>query len=435
MRLLIRNANIIPCTEPGKVIPGGCMVVENEKIAYIGPYQYHGTFDRVIEANGKILMPGLINTHTHVAMTGMRGYADDQSLQTWLYDHIFPVEDRMDAECVAISAQLGMAEMIASGTTSFSDMYSFCDGIAQAAADCGLKANISRGIVCFDDAPFDTAHNERWAESVDLYRKWHGYDNGRIQIDFSIHAEYTTTQQCREVVAAYAVEKQARVHFHLSETKKEQDECLERHGVTPARLFYQEGLLNERALAAHCVWLTEEDIALFAQTGASVAHCPVSNLKLASGVAPAVALTQAGVNVALGTDGVASNNNHDLFEEIKLASLLQKGVTLNPEVLPASEVLAMATVHGAHAQGRGMECGMLREGMDADFILLDTNRPSMQPYHHPISASAYSAHGSEVCLTAVRGRILYENGEFLTIDREKVYDAFEKRVRPMMFPD
>lgn len=195
MRLLIRNANIIPCTEPGKVIPGGCMVVENEKIAYIGPYQYHGTFDRVIEANGKILMPGLINTHTHVAMTGMRGYADDQSLQTWLYDHIFPVEDRMDAECVAISAQLGMAEMIASGTTSFSDMYSFCDGIAQAAADCGLKANISRGIVCFDDAPFDTAHNERWAESVDLYRKWHGYDNGRIQIDFSVHAEYTTTQQ------------------------------------------------------------------------------------------------------------------------------------------------------------------------------------------------------------------------------------------------
>lgn len=433
MRLLIRNADIITCDSPGDLIPGGCMVVEDGKIDYVGAESRDGRFDRVIEAKGKILMPGLVNAHTHVAMTGMRGYADDLALQDWLTNYIFPVEDRMDADCVRISAQLGMAEMIASGTTSFSDMYSFCDGIAQAAADCGLKANISRGLVCFDDLPFDTAHNPRWAEAVGLYERWQGYDDGRIRVDMSVHAEYTTTRRCRETVAAFAADKQVPVHFHLSETRKEHDECVARHGMTPARLFYEEGLLNSRALAAHCVWLTKEDIALFAESGASVAHCPVSNLKLASGIAPVARLAEAGVNVALGTDGVASNNNHDLFEEIKLASLLQKGVTLRPELFPAGEALAMATARGAAAQGRE-DCGALRPGLDADFILLDAASPSMTPYHSAASAAAYSARGSEVYMTAVRGRVLYENGEFLTLDREKINAEFERRVRPVLFP-
>lgn len=433
MKMLIRGADILTCAAPGECFRNGYMVVENGKITYVGTdaRQADGTFDRVIEAHNQILMPGLVNTHTHVAMTGMRGYADDYVLQTWLNDYIFPVEDRMNAECVAISAQLGMAEMIATGTTSFSDMYSFCNGIAQAAADCGLKANISRGIVCPDDAPF--RDSDRWKEAVELYDRWNGYDDGRILIDFSVHAEYTTNTSCRETVAAYAADKQAHVHFHLSETKQEQDACLVRHGVTPAQLFYREGLLNERALAAHCVWLTEEDMALFAQTGASVAHCPVSNLKLASGIAPLTAMDQAGINLSLGTDGVASNNNHDLFEEIKLASILQKGVTCNPEVFPAGKTLAMATVQGALAQGR-RNCGVLRAGMDADFILLDTKQPSLQPYHAPDSACAYSAHGADVCMTVVRGRVLYENGEFLTLDREKIRADFERLVRPVMFP-
>ncbi len=433
MRLLIRNADIVTCSRPGEIIPGGCMAAADGKIEYVGPEQPGGRFDRVIEAKGKILMPGLVNAHTHVAMTGLRGYADDLALQDWLTNYIFPVEDRMDADCVRISAQLGMAEMIASGTTSFSDMYSFCDGIAQAAADCGLKANLSRGVVCFDDLPFDTGHNPRWAEAVELYERWHGYDGGRIRIDMSVHAEYTTTRLCRETVAAFAADKQALVHFHLSETKKEHEECVARHGMTPARLFYEEGLLNRRALAAHCVWLTGDDIALFAETGASVAHCPVSNLKLASGIAPVARLAEAGVNVALGTDGVASNNNHDLFEEIKLSSLLQKGVTLRPELFPAGEALAMATTHGAAAQGRA-DCGALRPGLDADFILLNAAAPVMTPYHSAASAAAYSARGAEVCMTAVRGRVLYENGEFLTLDREKIDAEFERRVRPVLFP-
>lgn len=432
MKMLIRGADILTCATSGECLKNGYMVVENGKITYLGTDARlaEGTFDRVIEAHDKIMMPGLVNTHTHVAMTGMRGYADDYVLQTWLNDYIFPVEDRMNAECVAISAQLGMAEMIATGTTSFSDMYSFCDGIAQAAADCGLKANISRGIVCPDDVPFQ--NSDRWKEAVELYDRWNGYDDGRIRIDFSVHAEYTTTSQCRETVASYAADKRAHVHFHLSETRQEQEACLARHGVTPAQLFYREGLLNQRTLAAHCVWLTEEDIELFAKTGASVAHCPVSNLKLASGIAPITAMDQAGINLTLGTDGVASNNNHDLFEEIKLASILQKGMTFNPEVFPAGKALAMATVQGALAQGR-LDCGALCEGMDADFILLNTKHPSLQPYHAPESACAYSAHGADVCMTVVRGRVLYENGEFLTLDCEKIRADFDQRVRPIMF--
>lgn len=432
--LLIKNVDILPCDGSGRTIKNGCMAVDNGKITYLGLGPVDGSFDRVIDGKGKILMPGLINAHAHVPMTGLRGYADDLALQTWLNDHIFPVEDRMDANCVRISAELGMAEMLASGTTSFSDMYSFCDDIAEAVANNGMKANICRGILCFDDSvPFDTANNLRWAESVGLYDRWHGYDNGRILIDFCVHAEYTTTKRCRETVARYAAEKEAIVHFHLSETQSEHEACLARHGKTPARLFYEEGLLTNRALAAHCVWLSEDDIKLFSEVGASVGHCPVSNLKLASGIAPVTAMVDAGVNVALGTDGVASNNNHDLFEEIKLASLLQKGVTLRPEVFPADAALIMATKNGAKAQGR-RECGSLFVGGDADFILLDTSAPNMTPRHHAASTAAYSARGSEVCLTAVRGKILYENGELKTIDREKLLAEFEKLVRPVMFP-
>lgn len=435
MNLLIRNAEILTCDGNGTAWKRGCMAVQGEKITYVGPDEPAGAFDRVIDGTDRILMPGLINCHTHVAMTGMRGFADDLALQSWLDDWILPTEDRMNGKCAAVCAGLGMAEMLATGTTSFSDTYFFCDEIAEVVRDSGMKANLSRSLVHFDEtAQYDRTCDTRLAEAIALYDRWHNFDHGRIRVDVGVHAEYTSTSVCRRAAAALADEKGIAAHFHLAETKREQQRCVDYHGKTPTRLFYEDGLLTDRALAAHGVWLTEEDLSLFAETGACIVHCPVSNLKLASGIAPVTRMTELGIRVALGTDSVASNNSHDLFEELKLAAILQKGTTLQPEILPAGTVLRMATANGARAQLRE-DCGVLAAGMDADFILLDVSRPGLYPHHDTASAAVYSARGSDVCMTAVRGRILYENGEFTTLDVEKLRAEMEHTVRPAMFPE
>jgi 5-methylthioadenosine/S-adenosylhomocysteine deaminase len=365
-------------------------------------------------------------------MTAMRGYADDYALSEWLYNHIFPVEDRFDAECVKICAQIGMAEAISSGTTSISDMYFFSDAIASAAAECGIRANISRSVTWNGNGEFNAGTCPGWAESIALCEKWHNYDSGRIKTDVSVHAEYTSNRKVWETVAAYAREKNLIAHIHLSETKAEHENAKQKYGVTPARLFYDAGILNNRTLAAHCVWLEDPDIELIAECGASVAHNPISNLKLGSGVAPLKKMDAAGINIALGTDGVASNNSHDMFEEIKTAALLQKGTNLDPALFPALKAVKMATVNGARAQGRA-DCGMIRAGMAADLIMLDASGPSIFPLHDPLSAIAYCARGSDVEMTMVKGRMLYEKREFVTIDWEKLRFDFYKTVAPRLF--
>ena len=379
-----------------------------------------------------VLMPGLINCHTHLPMSPLRGYADDVDLATWLNDYIFPREDRLDGRCVKAATLLSIAECLRFGTTSVSDMYYFCDEVAQAVAESGIKANISRAITYFGD-DFDFEKDSRCQELVALKEKWHGYDNSRIRIEAAIHGEYTSNHQVWEQVSDYAKAEGLRMHVHLSETKAEHEGAKERHGLTPAQVLDCHRVFDVPTIAAHCVWVEDEDMKLLAKRGVTAVHNPCSNLKLASGCARVQDMVKAGMNVALGTDSNASNNTLDMFEEIRAATYMAKGASLNPEALPAQAALLMATVCGARAQGRQEECGMIKVGLDADLILLDFTQPHLMPCHNVMSHLAYCVNGHDVVMTMVRGKILYSAGKYHTIDLNAVVKEFADYVMPKMF--
>ncbi len=422
MDTLLTGATVVTMDEAMRVLPNGYVGVAGGKISYLGetPPPETERPKEIIDATGMVLMPGLINCHTHLPMTILRGAADDYELQTWLNKHIFPREDRLDGRTVKAATLLGIAECLQFGVTSFSDMYYFIDEMAQAAAESGIKASLARGTTMFEGDAFDFEKFPACRELVEMHEKWHNYDNGRIHIEASVHAEYTSTHQLWDALSEFCINEGLRMHVHLSETKREHEACVEKYGLTPAQILDCHHVFDVPALAAHCVWLTGEDMGLLARRGVSAVHNPISNLKLASGVADVQAMVRAGMNVALGTDGVASNNNMDLFEEIKAAALLAKVKNNDPTAVPAAAALLMATACGARAQGREKECGMLKEGYDADLILVDFTRPHLLPCHNVLSSLAYSARGGDVALTMVRGKVLYAGGEFKTIDMAAV---------------
>ncbi len=400
------------------------VTVENKRIAAIGAERPKGDFDRVIDGRGRLLTPGLVNAHCHSAMTLLRGYGEDLPLDRWLTERIFPAEDRLDDRSVYLSSKLAIAEMLAGGVTSFSDMYFFCDATARAVAEGGIKANLSRSIVSFDENA-DYSADSRIREALALHAAWNGAEEGRIRVDLSLHAEYTNVAPCVRYVAECAKKLSARVQIHLSETEKEHRECLGRHGVTPARFFLDNGLFDVPVVAAHCVYLDDADREILASHGATAVHNPISNLKLGSGVMPLGKTLAAGVSVALGTDGAASNNRLDLLREMQTAVLLEKGMTQRPEGLTAAEGLRLAAQNGAKAQGRE-DSGRLQVGCCADLVLFDLTGLHNLPVTSPATALAYSARSSDVCLTMVDGRILYENGEFTTLDVEKLKHEFSE---------
>ena len=433
--LIIKNADILTMDEQSPIIRGGAVGVRGEKLVFVSEsipaeYEREGTV-RIIDAKGNIVMPGLINTHAHAAMCVMRGYADDYRLDEWLFEKIFPVEGRLTKEAVLSGVRLAVAEMIASGTTSFSDMYSNESDTAAIVLEAGIRANLSNGIIALSD-DFDFESDRATRELRSLLKSWHGAGDGRILADASIHAEYTSPPWVWERMHALAAENGLITHIHLSETEKEVRECMARHGGrTPVEMFNEHGIFDTPVLAAHCVSLTENDMNILSEKRVSAAHCPASNLKLASGIADIRAMAAHGINISLGTDGCASNNNHDLFEEIKLAALLAKGTSLDPTALPAYDAIRMATVNGAKAQGR-TNVGVLRPGFDADLIMLNVHTPHLSPVYCPAATVAYAAGGSDVCLTMVQGRILYENGEWNTIDVEKAIAEVENIAVPIV---
>ncbi len=418
---LIKNCTVLTMDDDKHLLKNACIGIRGGKIVYLSETPCGEESKRTIDGTGKNAMPGLVNTHSHAAMALMRGYADDYNLQTWLYDYIFPVEAKLTGDDIYLGMQLAMAEMLSTGTVSMTDMYMHLPSMAQSVQDAGLYGNLSNAAMAFDPAAYDYVTDKVTKQNLEVLERFHGADDGRIRLDASVHAEYTSFPGLWEKLSSFARENRLNMHIHLSETEKEHRECIEKYGKTPAAVLAEHGVFDVRTTAAHCVWVSDEDIDLLREKNVTVAHNPVSNLKLGSGVAPIAKMLERGVRVSLGTDGVCSNNNHDLFEEIKLAALLQKGFSGDPRQIPAYQALYMATRAGAYAQGREDSIGQLAPGYDASLILIDTARPNLQPVHHPASTLAYSAHGSDVCLTMVRGRVLYENGVFSTIDLERVY--------------
>ncbi|MCL2003850.1 MAG: amidohydrolase [Oscillospiraceae bacterium] len=418
MDTLFKAVTAVLMDDENTVLKDAYVGVEAGKITYVGTEPPEGAAESVVDGTHKVLMPGIVNAHTHLPMALLRGFADDLDLQTWLFEHIFPAEEKLTGEIVYTGAQLALMECMASGTVSVSDMYFFCDDIARAVAGSGMKANLSRPYMGGED--FDPKDNIRIRDALDLIDKYHGHDNGRILVDAAVHAEYTSIAPVWEAAAALARERGLGMHVHLSETAFEHNECVKKYGLTPAAVLDRHGLFGTRTAAAHCVHLADGDMDILAARGVTAVHNPVSNLKLGSGIARVRDMRDKGLNVALGTDGSASNNSLDMFEEMKTAAILHSGD--NP--LTAAGALRLATRNGAAAQGRAAEMGRIAVGMDADLVLVDFDKPHLAPLHNAVSSLVYSAHGSDVALTMVRGRVLYQNGEFLTVDRERIlYDA------------
>jgi len=422
--ILFKNATVVTMAMDTPVLENVNVGITGRKITHIKKDEGL-TANRVIDCTGKVIMPGLYNCHSHAGMTMFRGYANDRNLEDWLFNYIVPAERKWTPELLKTGVTLAMAEMIASGTIAFTDMYFFMDTIAKTVDEVGMLANISNAVVGFDKDSYDFHKDNVYEQSLIAIEEYHNKKDGRVKIDASIHGVYTSHPPAWKQVMDFAHKYELDLHLHLSETKTEHENCIKTYGKTPAQVFAEHGVFDRNTLAAHAVWVSDEDIQILADKKVNVAHNPLSNLKLASGLAPVAKMLEAGVNVSLGTDGVSSNNSHDLFEEMKMASLLQKYATGDPATLPATIALKMATVNGAICQGRADESGKIAEGFDADMLLLDFNNPRQTVCYDPMLNLAYSTNGRDIEMTLCRGQVLYEKGEFTTIDIEKT--LFEAR--------
>lgn len=430
MSTLIHNCTAVLMDDANTILKDAFVTVEGSRITSVGTARPAGKFDLEIDGRGNVLMPGLVNAHTHVPMTAMRGYGDGSNLQDWLHNYIFPVEARWDDRAIRACAALGLAEMIATGTTCIADMYMHTDAIAQEVAAAGISANLSCGGVFFGEAFSPEACGD-CAVQEEMTRRWHGHNDGQILFDASIHAEYTSRPELWQWTADFAKTHGLGMHIHVSETRAEHESCIAKYGKTPIQLMEQYGVWDTRAIAAHCVYTTPEDWAIMAARGITAVHNPVSNLKLGSGVAPVPAMRKAGVNVALGTDGVSSNNSHDMLEELKFAAILHNGVNCDPLALLPMDALRLATVNGGKALGR--KTGRLEAGYTADLILLDFSQLNLYPCHSVISHLAYAANGGNVVMNMARGKVIYRDGDFLTIDIDRVKHEVAEYAVPHLF--
>lgn len=401
--------------------------IKGDRIDYIGSESPEDIYDYAVKGNmyngrGKLLMSAFYNAHSHSPMTLLRGYGENLSLQNWLFDKIFPFEAKLDGNAVYWGTLLAMAESIRQGIVSSTDMYDFVEDMARAVIESGAKMNLSRGVTNFTGT--DPTELVGYKESEDFVSKYNGRGMGRLLTDVSIHAEYTSDSATCKALKDLAKTYGAGMHIHLSETKKEHEDCKEKYGKTPARYMYDLGVFDVKTTAAHCVWLEGEDFDLLAEKGVTVATCMVSNMKLASGIANIPKMLESGINVAIGTDSVASNNSLNFLEEMKVLALAAKVRDGDPTAITPKEVLTMATLAGAKSQGR-KGCGQLKEGNKADLIVLNLDKPHMMPVHNLLNNLVYSAGSEDIVLTMCDGDVLYRNGDFLTIDIEKT--MFEVR--------
>jgi 5-methylthioadenosine/S-adenosylhomocysteine deaminase len=427
MRSLIRQATIVTVNAGDEVLAEADLAIDGDKIVGVGTAPAHFEPERVIDGRDRIVLPGLINTHTHLSMTLMRNYADDLPFWPWLLERIKPLEDHLRPEDVRIGARLGIAELIRGGTTCFHDMYFEMDQVAEEVAACGLRARLCGAL--FDNS----GSGERLLRSaVELHDRWHGTAGGRVTVGLGPHSPYLCSSGYLGEILHEADRLDCGLHIHVAETEREVSDSRERHGVTPVQRLADLGCFRRPTVAAHGIYVDEADQRLLRDGTVSVAHNPGSNLKLANGIAPVQALLEHGVNVSLGTDGAASNNNLNLFEEMHLAALLQKWACRDAEALPARRVLRMATIQGARALGLDAEIGSLEVGKQADLIMIDAAAPHLAPRHDPIALLVYSAQAADVVRVMVGGRVLLEDRVLTTLDEEALLAQAAAQTRSLL---
>lgn len=424
--ILIKNITIITQDKNRQIIKDGAIVIEKDKIKEIGKsrdlekkYRKAG---KVIDGKGKVALPGLINAHGHLAMTLLRGYADDLALEDWWMNFVYPVESRFGREEVYWGSLLAMAEMIKSGTTCFSDFYYYQSEVAKAARQIGMRGVL--GCAFLDVPTFEYKNNEAAFKMAEKIAKAMENDN-LIRVLVAPHMFQTTSLKTYRQVKDFARKNNLLLQTHTSETKQEVDFSLKKFKQRPVEVLAKNKILDKKTSLAHCCWLDSREIKILAKSGASAVHCPVSNMKLASGFMPLPEMLKAGVNVALGTDSACSNNNLDMLEEMKMAALIHKGHRLDPTIVNSQTVLDMATINGAKALGWDKEIGSLEPGKKADLIIIDFNRPHLAPIHNIVSHLVYSALGGDVETTIINGKIVMENRRLKRANEKRIFNMAE----------
>lgn len=414
--ILIKNGHILTMDEERRIIKGGDVRIKGDKIVEV-KQEIKERAGKTIDAKGKVVMPGLINTHTHLSMVLFRGVAEDLKLQRWLQDKIWPLEENLESNHVYNGALLGSLEMIKSGTTCFVDQYFFMDRVAEAIEKSGLRASLSYGIIEEGDPE---KRKDELEKAEELVKNYEGKADGRIKTMFGPHSTYTCSAHCLKEVRKLADKYEVGITIHLSENEQEVGNVTESQGMRPPKFLDSINFLGPDVLAAHCTKVNEEEIKILRKNDVKPVHNPISNMKLGSGIAPIAEMLSEGLTVSLGTDGAASNNTLDMFEEMKFATLLSKAKREDSTMIPAQKALEMATINGAKAIGLEEKIGSVEEGKKADIITIDLEKPHLTPLHNIESHLVYSCNGADVDSVIVNGRVLMKNRKTTILKENKI---------------
>ena len=433
MDTLIANVTAVTVNKKMEVLFGSFIGITGGKITYIGKKPPEETPDTIIDGTGMVAIPGFVNCHTHLATTLLRNYFDDSTNAEALEGQLQKMA-KLDKEGAKASALLGIAECLRFGVTSVSDLSEQAEAVLEAVAESGIKGNIALAANRFADEneEFDFETDPQCQLLCKLVKEWNGYDDGRIAVEAGIHAEYTGNCQLWEGLADYALEKNLGVQLHLAETQQEAEDCLDRTGLNPGELLNCHNFFRTRATAAGCAALTEEELALLGKKGVTSVVTPVACGKAGLPLPKVKPMVKAGMNVALGTGGGVECGNTDLFESMRVLANAVRTEDHDAGSMPAAALLMMATLCGARAQGRGASCGMLEENMDADIVLVDFTAPHLMPCHNITAGLVFSAKGGDVAMTMVRGKVLYQNGKFPTVDLNQVVQTLMEKAIPAL---
>ena len=433
---LISNVTVVTMNPKMEVLFGAYIGIDGGKIVSIEKSAPKDTPRTIIDGTGMVAIPGLINCHTHLATSALRSYTDDLG-NTEALQALLQKEAKMDSRSAKAAALLSIAECLRFGVTSVSDLYYYPNATAEAVAQSGIKANLALSSYRFIDEneDFDFETDEQCRELVSVVDKWHGYDDNRIRIDAGIYAEYTSNYKLWESLAGYASEKGIGMQLHLAETQSEVESCMDRTGMGPGELLNCHNVFAVPTTAACCTYLEDFERKLLGKKKVTAVATPIAASKAGQRATPILESVKSGMNVALGTGSAMECGNLDLFEVMRYAAMDARKESGNPAALPSSAALMMATVTGAQAQGRSRECGMLQVGMDADIALIDFSAPHLMPCHNVLNGLVWSAKGGDVAMTMVRGKILYQNGRFPTIDLKEVVEELTTYAIPKLFED